>query len=71
MIPGDNPPVVPPPPAKESTVTQVVSWLSSEPFLHVAGIVAITVLIALGTVSTAEGFPILTGLVGLGINTGK
>lgn len=35
--------------------------------LHVGALVAVTVLIAMGKISWAEGGPILGGLVGLGV----
>lgn len=50
-------------------ITDIVNWLSSAPFLHAAGIAAIATLMGIGTVSVTEGLPILTGLIGLGINT--
>lgn len=47
----------------------LVKWLTSTGFLHLSGIAAVATLIGTGTVSTTEGLPILTGLIGLGINT--
>ena len=52
-----------------AAVNALMAWLSSQPFLHVAGIAAIAVLMAVGTITATVGLPILTGLVGLGINT--
>lgn len=54
-----------------ATVNAVLNWFSSETFLHAAGIAAVSVLMGVGTVPVSEGFPILTGLVGLAINTAK
>ena len=62
-------PGTPAPTVKTSAVTDVLNWLSSTPVLHVAGIAAIATLMGVGVVSESEGFPILTGLIGLGINT--
>ena len=47
----------------------VAQWLAGVSVLHLIGIIAIVVLLALGTVSVAVGLPILTGLVGLAIPT--
>ena len=52
-----------------NVINAIVAWLSSAPFLHLAGIVAVSVLLGIGTLTVEEGFPILVGLVGLGINT--
>lgn len=54
-----------------ATVNAVLNWFSSGTFLHAAGIAAVTVLMGVGTVPVSEGFPILAGLIGLGINTNK
>jgi hypothetical protein len=51
------------------TASALVSWLTSGPFLHLAGLAAVATLMGIGTVSSDQGFPILTGLVGLGIKT--
>lgn len=62
--------VTPTPPAHAVTPSPpsvVAQWLGS--VLHLIGIIAIVVLLALGTVSVAVGLPILTGLVGLAIPT--
>jgi hypothetical protein len=48
----------------------LANWLAGVSFLHLIGIIAVVVLLALGTVTVAVGFPILTGLVGLAIPTG-
>lgn len=50
-------------------LNSIMAWLSSAPFLHAAGIAAIASLIGVGVVPVSEGLPILTGLIGLGINT--
>lgn len=50
-------------------LNNILVWLSSAPFLHIAGIAAVTTLMGVGTVSTETGLPILTGLIGLGITT--
>lgn len=47
----------------------VMNWFSSAPFLHVAGIAAIATLMGVGVISSTEGLPLLTGLIGLGIQT--
>ena len=53
-----------------SPLVIVANWLAGVSLLHLLGLVAIVVLLALGTISVAVGFPILTGLVGLAIPTG-
>ncbi|HLI23586.1 MAG TPA: hypothetical protein VKU91_01420 [Acidimicrobiales bacterium] len=50
-------------------MTKVLQWLSSAPFLHVAGLAAIATLMGVGTISVVEGLPLLSGLIGLGITT--
>ena len=56
-------------PAKSSLVTTVVSYLQSGPFLHVAGLTALSVLTGIGVVPVDTGLPLIVGAVGLGINT--
>lgn len=48
-------------------MTSIINYLTSITFIHLVGLVAIVVLLALGTISVAVGLPILTGLVGLAI----
>ena len=57
-------------PAPASPWASFIAWLTSVPPLHLLGIIAIAVLLAIGTISVAVGLPILTGLVGLAIPTG-
>jgi hypothetical protein len=56
--------------APSSPWASFIAWVTSVPPLHLLGIIAMVVLLALGTVSVAVGLPILTGLVGLAIPTG-
>ena len=51
------------------TINNLTAWLSSAPFLHLAGMVTIAVLMGTGTLSVTEGLPLLAGLIGLGIQT--
>ena len=53
---------------KTSLITTVVGYLSSGPFLHVAGLAALSVLTGVGVVPVNEGLPLIVGAVGLGIN---
>lgn len=46
---------------------QLISWLTAIPVAHLVAIVAIAVLLALGTVTTAVGLPLLAGLLGLAL----
>lgn len=50
-------------------MTALVTWLTSISPIHLIGLIAIVVLVALGTVSVAEGLPLITGLIGLAIPT--
>ena len=54
---------------KTSLITTVVGYLSSGPFLHVAGLAALSVLTGVGVVPVNEGLPLIVGAVGLGINS--
>lgn len=48
-------------------VASLVGWVTTLPAAHVAGIAAVTTLVALGSVSSAVGVPLLAALVGVGV----
>jgi hypothetical protein len=50
-------------------MSAVLAYLQTPAFLHLAGLAAVVVLLCLGIIPAAVGFPIVTGLVGLAIPT--
>lgn len=50
-------------------MTTISDLLDSTSLLHLVALIGVIVLVALGTVSVAVGFPIITGLAGLAIPT--
>lgn len=55
--------------SKGHPVSALVGWLSSTTFFHLAGLAAVSVLTGVGIIPSEVGVPVITGLVGLGINT--
>lgn len=52
-------------------LNSITGYLSSGPFLHLAGLVSLSVLTGVGVVPVDTGLPLIVGTIGLGINTAK
>lgn len=48
---------------------QLVDLFNSQGVLHIAGVAAVATLLGTGTLPTDVGFPLLAGLLGLGIGS--
>lgn len=48
---------------------QLVDLFNTPGVLHIAGVAAVATLLGTGTLPTDVGFPLLAGLLGLGIGT--
>ena len=48
-------------------MTQFTAWLTSLSLAHLVAIIALVVLLGLGTITTSVGLPLLAGVLGLSL----